>query len=452
MANLAHVSIIGLHGMRTVEVPFRGRHCVLIGPNGTGKSTALQIIAYTLGRQWRRLEFLQFSEIELTFDNGQKANLKQSDCKIFGLIGRRGMQYSSNFLSSVDPDLFSALLSSNLSNDIKVANLSERLNISVSDIKRMQRRFTSDPAEKAAQKRLSELIDCLDSNFKTKLIYLPTYRRIELELKQIIEDVPEPYRRSIEQKQKKENDDQFITEIVRFGMDDIQKRISSFENETRDFARNQFNRMMASYIKEMANSNVISVTELRNIYVDPKQISITLSRIEEGLLDEAEKSQISEIIMELVEGKAGGHPPFYKKWLAHFYSRLFSVNKQLEDVEKPIRTLVETLNRYLFPKIVDYDIEKYHFSIKDEYQREISLSDLSSGEKQIVSILTELYFRKDDFSIFVDEPELSLSVPWQVDFLQDISKSEHCRQVVAVTHSPFIYDNSFSSSVVDFSI
>ena len=43
--------------------------------------------------------------------------------------------------------------------------------------------------------------------------------------------------------------------------------------------------------------------------------------------------------------------------------------------------------------------------------------------------------------VLIDEPELSLSVPWQRRFLTDIRRGGFCAGLVAVTHSPFIYDN-----------
>ena len=43
--------------------------------------------------------------------------------------------------------------------------------------------------------------------------------------------------------------------------------------------------------------------------------------------------------------------------------------------------------------------------------------------------------------VLIDEPELSLSVPWQRRFLRDIRNGDFCAGLIAVTHSPFIYDN-----------
>jgi predicted ATPase len=72
----------------------------------------------------------------------------------------------------------------------------------------------------------------------------------------------------------------------------------------------------------------------------------------------------------------------------------------------------------------------------------IDLRELSSGEKQIVSLFSHLYLSGNKrFFVLIDEPELSLSVPWQRRFLIDVINGEFCAGLVAVTHSPFIYDN-----------
>jgi hypothetical protein len=42
---------------------------------------------------------------------------------------------------------------------------------------------------------------------------------------------------------------------------------------------------------------------------------------------------------------------------------------------------------------------------------------------------------------------LSLSVPWQQRFLPDILATGRCTGVVAVTHSPFIWDNDLEAYV-----
>ena len=76
----------------------------------------------------------------------------------------------------------------------------------------------------------------------------------------------------------------------------------------------------------------------------------------------------------------------------------------------------------------------------------IKFSNLSSGEKQIVSLFSHIYLSNlENYIIIIDEPELSLSVTWQKRFLADIAKNEKCLGLISVTHSPFIFQNELET-------
>ena len=95
----------------------------------------------------------------------------------------------------------------------------------------------------------------------------------------------------------------------------------------------------------------------------------------------------------------------------------------------------------LFEKNFNYYISVSH----NGEERTIDLEQLSSGEKQVVSIFCYMYLALDHNTLLlIDEPELSLSVFWQETFLSDIAKGDKCSGIVAVTHSPFIYDNDLN--------
>lgn len=69
-----------------------------------------------------------------------------------------------------------------------------------------------------------------------------------------------------------------------------------------------------------------------------------------------------------------------------------------------------------------------------------NLTELSSGEKQVLIILTYLAFLANDQSIFmVDEPELSLHLKWQASLVESITKltPPGC-QIILATHAPEI--------------
>ena len=80
------------------------------------------------------------------------------------------------------------------------------------------------------------------------------------------------------------------------------------------------------------------------------------------------------------------------------------------------------------------------------------LSKLSSGEKQIISLFAKIYLSDyKSYIILFDEPELSLSMIWQKQLLPDILDSKKCNFLLAVTHSPFIFDNELDQYAVGLS-
>ncbi|KVD26004.1 hypothetical protein WI82_16180 [Burkholderia ubonensis] len=59
----------------------------------------------------------------------------------------------------------------------------------------------------------------------------------------------------------------------------------------------------------------------------------------------------------------------------------------------------------------------------------------------MISLFARLYLYPGKKIVLIDEPELSLSLDWQRQILPDILKAPLCQQAIAITHSPFIFDN-----------
>ncbi len=88
-----------------------------------------------------------------------------------------------------------------------------------------------------------------------------------------------------------------------------------------------------------------------------------------------------------------------------------------------------------------------HFSVSDKNElivktkdnRPIGLDELSSGEKQLLIILGETLLQHSMSVIYIaDEPELSLHVIWQEQLTEAISKLNPNAQIIFATHSPDI--------------
>lgn len=77
----------------------------------------------------------------------------------------------------------------------------------------------------------------------------------------------------------------------------------------------------------------------------------------------------------------------------------------------------------------------------------ISSDLLSAGEKQMLSFLCYNALR-DEASIFIDEPELSLHIDWQRQLFPLLFKQKVGNQFIIATHSPFIYSKYPEKEIV----
>src|SRR5262249_3185438 len=139
------------------------------------------------------------------------------------------------------------------------------------------------------------------------------------------------------------------------------------------------------------------------------------------------------------------------KVIAHFLIRLIELHENQKKKEKDVRDFVEVCNEYfaeldLSRKKVIYDDRNFKLFIRllngmplargEEEAENIKMGMLSFGEKQIVSLFAQIYLSESSsYFLIIDEPELSLSVPWQKRLLPDILRSKRCNGFVAVTHS-----------------
>ena len=99
-------------------------------------------------------------------------------------------------------------------------------------------------------------------------------------------------------------------------------------------------------------------------------------------------------------------------------------------------------------KKIDISKSKPDFELKSG--KHISMYDLSSGEKQILYIMLKVLLQeKQDYIVFMDEPELSLHVDWQEKLIDKISQLNPNCQLVIATHSPSLLFNGWDSNVIN---
>lgn len=141
-----------------------------------------------------------------------------------------------------------------------------------------------------------------------------------------------------------------------------------------------------------------------------------------------------------MQGISLPHDQFLERYAKE--GQLRSIAKDIEAVESRIQQIVEP--RETFKKLVnELFIRNKSLEVSDKdldvafKEKKIGLSHLSSGEKQLLTILVETLW-VGPFPILIDEPELSLHVDWQRRLVGAMRILNPFAQVILATHSPEI--------------
>ncbi|KFE64945.1 putative enzyme with ATPase activity [Hyalangium minutum] len=442
---LKYFRIVGLHGKRTFKIPFDGKRLVLVGENGTGKSTVVSMIYYALTRQWERLDDYEFKAIQIGF-SGEEIEIAKADLPELhrGTSRERGPFSSGMYRIAekyVSRHLKNVISRDQVDKDALARELSEVMGISM----RMAVMLVWDVVggtgvENPAASVNAKLLEL----FNTTVLFLPTYRRIERDLKAIFPNL-EKHIEEFRQSHSRRKDTREYIELVEFGMHDIDIAFGETMSQLKEDLRKGLDALTGEYLRDALKKgyDAADVSLIREL--DEPTLNSILGRIDEKFLPSADKESLKKRISSI---RTAERVQYDDRVVAHFFGKLIALHKRQADKESSVRAFVDISNKYLENKRVEFD--NGNFTIKI-----VPIDDsghvngeplppkmLSSGEKQIVSLFTHLFLTSNEgFFVIIDEPELSLSVPWQERFLPDIWGSGRCKGLLAVTHSPFIYSN-----------
>lgn len=436
-----------LHGFLSYELKFKNNTLILIGENGSCKTTIIKLLFYFLSMQWGKLSKYNFDNIIMNIGEDELKITKKEITSIWTM--------DNHLLHRLPPNARKEIMMSNGSVEIeKLEFICRKYDIPIEYfLRRMD--FDDDFEGKDSQFTLNmkNLISKLKKYLENiHILYLPTYRRIEQELKVVLDGRIDSSEYRNRQIRNRIHNNRF-TELVEFGMDDVIDARDKSLSELKDYFRNNLNQMTLGYLGDVVDEkyNNVNLNFLKDI--DEKTIINIMQRIDESILSKERKKKLIKSIEEIKNKSSitGVH----EKVVCHYFNKLLNSHRELESKEVNIRKFADICSKYLKNKYISYDSSNFTFSITSNTAKEtIELNQLSSGEKQIVSLFSHLYLDgKRKYFVLIDEPELSLSVKWQKQFLEDIYKGEYCSGIVAVTHSPFIFENeldSYAHSIEEF--
>ena len=297
---------------------------------------------------------------------------------------------------------------------------------------------------------LTDIDEFLEHSVTSQILYLPTYRRIEQDLNTLLPHFDDDVREVVtRQLRRRSRDERSFIELVQFGMEDVYARISDRTSALKEKARRELNDLAGSYLRDVISGEAERYNRENIESLSETDVDRILDRVEERTLTVADKQNLRNVILNVRSTDSSGDS-FQGRYLAHFFSKLVDMYHSQQKRELPLREFTRVCNKYLQGKQIQLDDNEYNLSIVTEDGLTMEMGDLSSGEKQIVSLFSHVYLTDtDSFCIIIDEPELSLSVAWQQTLLPDLAQSDRCMFLAAVTHSPFIFDNDFERYAVD---
>jgi predicted ATPase len=124
-----------------------------------------------------------------------------------------------------------------------------------------------------------------------------------------------------------------------------------------------------------------------------------------------------------------------------------------KDMLKPLNMFWRSIEEFMDGKTFKLDTNNGKIKIGlnegNDEDKDIDITYLSSGEKQLFILLAETLLQKGATHLFIaDEPELSLHIGWQRIILEKILELNPNAQLIVATHSPEIA-SSFPDNIIN---
>ncbi|NYJ12505.1 ABC-type transport system involved in cytochrome c biogenesis ATPase subunit [Rhizobium leguminosarum] len=433
-ANFSEFQIKGLRGGKTVSARLMDNTLILVGENGSGKTTFLRMLFYFLSGRWSNLAEFDFETIVAKVNN---RNFMVSHDDVISMTSLLVDQRMLNRLPPVQRRRVNELVDQGRFSDAEALATAYGSHLGIVTPPRQTELFKDRDRKVEAILALQEEVA---NTLQAQILYLPTYRRIERELSSIIQGYDPDDRRGPPIARQQEDARDYV-ELVEFGMNDVKKSINRTLEEIRDFQLLGATRLSLSYLGDVVSQSYKSVDRHEIENSSDESIDSILNRIDNTILSDQHKRQLREVVRSAKT--TSNVPSEHEQIIYHYFSKLIRFQRELQIRERSISNFCDLCSTYIVDKIFTYSTREFTFKITSKREGvDVPLSELSSGEKQIVSLFSHLYLSgRQKYFVLIDEPELSLSVPWQRRFLVDIHQASFCAGLVAVTHSPFIYDN-----------
>lgn len=414
MLIIKSILIEGIWGYKTIQCNLQRNVNIIIGKNGVGKTTVLNLISSVINVDIDALRKVSFDKILIVFyedENPQKSI--SFEVKRYAKNGQATISYDFNDIK-ISKQNFNE--KSSTSSQIALRyTIHNYINLTWLSINRknLQYYHTDRDQKSEIDKRLEELFDhmqdyyyrlisrsmSLNEEFKSDVINLFLYDK----------DIDMPTKEALEQiKEENINKDDLINMFSSLGLSDraIKDRIETHFDMIEKAKKEIF--LSESSTQDSTDSLNDSSTKIISLYLRTR-----------GMLD-----------------------------AYHSFQEKTEENYAL--LEKYLRLLADFMpdKRFTLSNITDGNLQiEVSKGMKEE--SDLSYKELSSGEKQILILLTEALLQQGkDYIYLADEPEMSLHMNWQEIIISAITQLNDKAQIIVATHSPEIAQD-WNNMIID---
>ena len=378
-SNIQSFSIYGLFDKYDVSIPFESDIKILVGENGLGKTTILDMFNLFLTNP-KALSNYPFHEIEMSFTDRTAKKLKK------------------NGVRNAKPVISQAISVNHYPTYRRIEKSRDFLEL-----------------EKSTEKQLRSFVK---ENGLSPIVF----NKLKMFL----------------------NHAKFKT--IAYSLEDVTERFKSYKVS--------IDRMSVSFYEQFRDELLQNIA--KGIKIDNNEIEIKKDDILIVLSSLATLESVKNDLLNVLEKGRVTNENMSQWQLLYGLQNIYNKRKKLDTCAE---NFVSIANKYLIDKKIRYNAENFHLEVETN-NGTISLDQLSSGEKQLISIFSHIYlpqFRLNkktglipkDVIAIIDEPELSMSIDWQKNFLPDIWNSGHCQCLFVATHSPFVFKNKFDTYTYD---
>lgn len=411
MLKLKSIEIKGIWGIKSIKTDFFDDTNVFIGNNGTGKTTFLNIIEAVLTVDLEQLFSCSFESVVIILINGSSTR-KISVNKHFTDLNNNGILYKIGPKKFALPLLREYDLRNQhrfhpkIRNEIKSLKDELASVISICWLSVHREIQTIEESEFIGGREVREK-NTIDQRLSDLMRRLTVY---QLQLESESSKLSGKFREQVFESMlyKHEFDELNLAELEPVEPDEIKKKLN----------------------KAYSDLGLSSKETREKIALHSQKIGLALEKIAQWKSDK-KNLQVNDVT-----------PLSLLNRTLSMIKISTDIDLQKKVVFKPIETYLKILKDFVPDKLFKLDTESsgelsVYNSNDKEIRHSLPIKYLSSGEKQLIILLTEALLQKKSNYIFIaDEPELSLHIGWQRKILSAIKELNENAQIIVATHSP----------------